>query len=278
MDACSIAQEGPDLPRAVFDSTYRSTKTPVVIRNATLLSAAAFRAMTTIPALIGAFGDANVTLSSANAFSYGRRTQQLREYLDSALGPHAQQLWERAADDDDAASDIFYWFGEHGSELQQLISSYPLPEYTYPVRRRRATKKLRMVQPGFFSNWASGASATDDDEEEDDEGGGLYPRQPALSFGVGPDGSGVPFHFHNDGFSEVMHGAKYWLLYPHKPPRFRENATSVSWLKHDYPRLAPHERPRDCTIHPGDLLYFPRDWWHAIVNRGDPTVFMSTFL
>ena len=74
-----------------------------------------------------------------------------------------------------------------------------------------------------------------------------------------------------------MHGAKRWLLYPHKPPRFRENATSVSWLRHDYPQLTASERPYECTIGPGDLLYFPKGWWHAIINVGT-TVFMSTFL
>jgi len=83
--------------------------------------------------------------------------------------------------------------------------------------------------------------------------------------------------FHNDGFSEVLHGAKRWLFYRHRPPRFRENATSVSWLQHDYPQLRPSERPLECVIGPGDLLYFPKSWWHAIVNEGT-TVFMSTFL
>ena len=100
---------------------------------------------------------------------------------------------------------------------------------------------------------------------------------PALSFGLAADGSGVPFHFHNDGFSEVMHGAKRWLLYPERPPRFDENATSTSWLREEYPRLSRSERPHECVIHPGDLLYFPKAWWHATVNIG-ATVFMSTFL
>ena len=38
-----------------------------------------------------------------------------------------------------------------------------------------------------------------------------------LSFGLGPAGSGVPFHIHGGGFSEVMHGSKRWLLFPRKP-------------------------------------------------------------
>lgn len=30
----------------------------------------------------------------------------------------------------------------------------------------------------------------------------------AFSFGIGPSGSGVPFHVHGHGFSEVLHGQK----------------------------------------------------------------------
>ena len=87
----------------------------------------------------------------------------------------------------------------------------------------------------------------------------------------------MPFHFHNDGFSEVQHGAKRWLLYPSKPPHYDVNATSTQWLERVYPKLTRRERPYDCTIEPGDLLYFPSNWYHAIVNQG-VTVFMSTFL
>ena len=74
-----------------------------------------------------------------------------------------------------------------------------------------------------------------------------------------------------------MHGAKRWLLYPKAPPQFDPDATSVHWLRDVYPRLTTHEAPWECVIEPGDLLYFPSDWYHAIVNLGT-TVFMSTFL
>ena len=266
---CTVAVEGPDLPTRDFDRRYRSAHQPVVIRNATVSSSAAFRALTTIPALLEAFGSARVTLSSANAHSYGRKKVDLATYLAAALGDEAKAAWAVAADDDEAAARQFYWFGEHGEELASLTSRYPLPRY---------------ARPGALL-----AFATFDADARGSEGGGggggdptaVTPplsHQPALSFGVGPDGSGVPFHFHADGFSEVLHGSKHWLLYRDQPPRFRANATSVSWLKHDYPLLRPSERPLECTIWPGDLLYFPHGWYHAIVNRGDPTVFMSTFL
>ena len=200
-----------------------------------------------------------MTLSSANAFSYGRRRISVAEHLDEALGSGAAAAWDRAADDDGAAASQYYWFGEHGTELDTLTSRYPLPRYTFPAPAAAASSFLLA---SASSPWQPPPTMS----------------APALSFGVGPDGSGVPFHFHADGFSEVLHGAKHWLLYPHKPPRFRENATSVSWLRHDLPALKASEQPRECVIFPGDLLYFPNGWWHAIVNRGDPTVFMSTFL
>ena len=149
-------------------------------------------------------------------------------------------------EDDAKADEIFYLFGEHGAELEPLLQQYQLPRYA---------STLFSVEPD----------------------GSMGPAQPALSFGVAADGSGVPFHFHNDGFSEVMHGAKRWLLYPSAPPQFDPDQTSVRWLRDVYPRLSEREAPMECVIEPGDLLYFPKDWYHAIVNLGT-TVFMSTFL
>ena len=305
---CTIAVEGADLPTREFDRlcarrsllpsaverslhprpfprTDRNTATPVVMRNATFVSSAEYRARTTVRALIAAVGDANVTLSSSNSFSYGRRRMSVAQYLTEALSPQAQAAWAAAARDDSAAAEMYYWFGEHGEELKALTSSYPLPRY---------------ATPGALLSVAMDAQVGATESARPIEA-------PALSFGVGPDGSGVPFHFHGDGFSEVFHGAKLWLLYPHKPPRFRENATAVRWLYHpftsspsalhlrtsslistvpplqvrwlysDYYALTPAERPLECLIGPGDLLYFPKGWWHAVVNVGE-TVFMSTFL
>ncbi|KAK9810390.1 hypothetical protein WJX72_009893 [[Myrmecia] bisecta] len=90
----------------------------------------------------------------------------------------------------------------------------------------------------------------------------------ALSFGLGK------------GFSEVFHGLKRWLLYPphHKPP-FDPEVSSLAWLRDVYPGLQGQDRDLllDCTIGPGEALYFPSMWWHAVVNIGE-SVFLSTFL
>ncbi|XP_054849636.1 jmjC domain-containing protein 8 [Eublepharis macularius] len=100
----------------------------------------------------------------------------------------------------------------------------------------------------------------------------------AYSFGIAGSGSGVPFHWHGPGYSEVIFGRKRWFLYPpEKTPEFHPNKTTLSWLLDTYPFLPPWERPVECTVHPGEVLYFPDRWWHATLNL-DTSVFISTFL
>ncbi|XP_075624250.1 jmjC domain-containing protein 8 isoform X2 [Balearica regulorum gibbericeps] len=105
---------------------------------------------------------------------------------------------------------------------------------------------------------------------------GIPGTSPAYSFGIA--GSGVPFHWHGPGFSEVIFGRKRWFLYPpDKTPHFHPNETTLAWLHHTYPALPPAERPLECTLRPGEVLYFPDRWWHATLNL-DTSVFISTFL
>ncbi|XP_068434152.1 jmjC domain-containing protein 8 [Clinocottus analis] len=100
----------------------------------------------------------------------------------------------------------------------------------------------------------------------------------ALSFGIAGPGSGVPFHWHGPGFSEVIYGRKRWFLYaPHQEPHFHPNRSTLSWVTETYPLLPEAEAPLECTISPGEVLYFPDRWWHATLNL-DTSVFISTFL
>ncbi|KAM7387641.1 hypothetical protein PAMA_009991 [Pampus argenteus] len=91
-------------------------------------------------------------------------------------------------------------------------------------------------------------------------------------------GTGVPFHWHGPGYSEVIYGRKRWFLYPpDKEPHFHPNRTTLSWVTETYPHLPEDEAPLECTIQPGEVLYFPDRWWHATLNL-DTSVFISTFL
>ncbi|XP_072457552.1 jmjC domain-containing protein 8 isoform X2 [Notamacropus eugenii] len=100
----------------------------------------------------------------------------------------------------------------------------------------------------------------------------------AYSFGIAGAGSGVPFHWHGPGYSEVIFGRKRWFLYPpEKTPDFHPNKTTLAWLRDTYPALPITERPLQCTVQAGEVLYFPDRWWHATLNL-DTSVFISTFL
>ncbi|XP_075021935.1 jmjC domain-containing protein 8 isoform X8 [Calonectris borealis] len=73
-------------------------------------------------------------------------------------------------------------------------------------------------------------------------------------------------------------GSQRWFLYPpDKTPHFHPNETTLAWLHRTYPALPPAERPLECTLRPGEVLYFPDRWWHATLNL-DTSVFISTFL
>ncbi|KAL5018938.1 hypothetical protein ScPMuIL_004660 [Solemya velum] len=100
----------------------------------------------------------------------------------------------------------------------------------------------------------------------------------AYSFGMAGAGTGVPFHFHGPGFGEVVFGRKRWFMYPpEQTPVFHPDQTTLQWLHEEFPLLDKSDLPLQCTIHKGELIYFPDRWWHGTLNI-DTSVFISTFL
>jgi len=103
----------------------------------------------------------------------------------------------------------------------------------------------------------------------------------ALSFGVAGTGSGVPFHVHGPGWSEALVGRKRWLLYPpNRKPPFDPDETSLLWMRRwlrGDAGIAAHGAPMECTLQPGEAIYFPSAWWHATLNV-DEAVFISSFV
>lgn len=63
--------------------------------------------------------------------------------------------------------------------------------------------------------------------------------EPTFAFGIGPHLSGVPFHMHGPGFSEVVTGAKRWFLFHLNATKaervFDPAKTSLKWLHETYP-------------------------------------------
>ena len=88
----------------------------------------------------------------------------------------------------------------------------------------------------------------------------------------------MPFHFHGPGFAEVLYGRKRWFLSPyHIEPMFHPNKTTLQWLEEDYSEIVKKIDLSECTIWPGEIIYFPDRWWHATLNL-ENSVFISTFL
>eukprot|EP01035_Chromulina_nebulosa_P020154 gene20154-26167_t len=90
----------------------------------------------------------------------------------------------------------------------------------------------------------------------------------AVTFGLGDQLSGISFHFHSKGYSEVILGKKLWLLYPEQvkqPIGHHPNISMAQCLHH-------------CVIEPGDILYFPDNWMHATVNLDEYNLFVSVFI
>lgn len=187
--------------------------------------------------------DFYVTLSSSNSYSAHRKSIPLVQYLNETISSETLPTH--------LSNETWYLFGEtYSNEWQRLLSDFCLPPC------QTCTKDLS-----------------------------------ALAFGIGGKGSGVQWHTHGPGFSQSIHGRKHWVLYPpDQKPLYDPDFTSRHWMEEVYTRLgqppSPQEqqqkpqhqdKPNECTLFPGDMIYFPDKWYHATINLDQYTVFVSTF-
>jgi hypothetical protein len=216
---------------------------PVVIVRDSAVTNTDFRSLTRRENLLEFFGpDFSVTLSSSNALSEHRRTIPLQQYLNES--------WNAVeTKPDQLSNETWYLFGEtYSDEWKALLQHYELPLCH--------TCRADLV---------------------------------ALSFGIGNRGSGVQWHVHGPGFSEALHGRKHWVLYPPSSSSktiaaaveedtnfyYDKDQSSRHWMEVTYPIVSP--KPFECTLNPGDVIYFPNHWWHATINLDRYTAFVSTF-
>lgn len=102
----------------------------------------------------------------------------------------------------------------------------------------------------------------------------------AKTIGIGGRNSGVAFHMHGPGFSEVIQGKKHWFLYPPDtyPYHFSPTLSMHQWYQQHYEEEKRHPLLYECSIQPGEILYFPDKWVHATLNIGIYNFFVSLFL
>ena len=106
-------------------------------------------------------------------------------------------------------------------------------------------------------------------------------RDATPTFGIGSPNSGTSFHFHGPAFSEAIIGSKRWFVYPaHLKPDMTQlaNVSMWRWAEEILPSLPHREEIYDCTISPGEALWFPTQLYHATLNLDPFNVFMSLFV
>lgn len=99
--------------------------------------------------------------------------------------------------------------------------------------------------------------------------------------------TGSPFHRDPNGTSAwnaVTHGHKRWALYPpwmdRIPGQYPDDhhPNSHKWWSLIYPTLAPQDKPIEFIQGPGDLIFIPSGWWHAVLNLDETLSVTQNFV
>jgi len=110
-------------------------------------------------------------------------------------------------------------------------------------------------------------------------------RPPYRWIVIGPKGSGSPFHidpYRTSAWNGLISGRKRWALYPYEkiPPGIEidwdkdgnfesDSPEHIKWMVEVYPKLKPSERPIECILEGGEMIFVPSGWWHQVVNLTD---------
>uniref|UniRef100_A0A8C3KE97 Jumonji domain containing 8 n=1 Tax=Calidris pygmaea TaxID=425635 RepID=A0A8C3KE97_9CHAR len=267
-ERCTVERADASLTYSLFLQRFAFSR-PVILRGVTDNSA--FRALCTREKLLAAFGALPVRLSTANTYSYrkgeagaggvdgkgvpGSHNRSFRGYRH---GPPPQLSPSRsgralpgvcgASPEASGSSPTGQWWVPPSRSPHPPPSSQLLGGVTVPIFSPLSPDTLYFFGDNNFTEW-----------------GPLFQQyvpppfripgtSPAYSFGIAGSGSGVPFHWHGPGYSEVIFGRKRWFLYPpDKTPHFHPNETTLAWLHHTYPTLPPAQRPLECTLRPGEV-------------------------
>lgn len=106
-------------------------------------------------------------------------------------------------------------------------------------------------------------------------------------FLMGCPRTGSPFHRDPNGTSAwnaVTHGHKRWALYPPWMARVPgqhaddRHPNSHKWWSLIYPTLAPQDKPIEFIQGPGDLIFIPSGWWHAVLNLDETLSVTQNFV
>ena len=93
---------------------------------------------------------------------------------------------------------------------------------------------------------------------------------------IQPHGTGTNFHAHTEVFHHQIFGQTLWFVYPpdHRPPNYygsasMSNETLLDWADKTLSVLPPDDRPLECILGPGEMMYIPEGWFHASMSVGE---------
>lgn len=247
---CDFAVESAALDADEFARKYIVPERPVLIRNGTAAQWASLRKLLAKQTLTDAFGSLQVKVGSAPYYEASvARSTTLREYAETVVAcgnePTAVPIGDTKGDENEVS--IEYLFlglyprsnPLHGSLEEQLE---PPLVATQSLERRH-----------------------------------LYYRA-STQLSVGPAGSGSPPHYHMAAVNTLVYGLKRWWLMPPRdavygalPVREWHAAGGPTALR------AEGRTVLECVQRPGDVIFVPDHWGHAVLNLETSIGFASEF-
>ena len=220
-----------------------------------------------------------VTLSSSNALSEHRHTVLFRDYLHTSYtrgGTSPDQL----------SNESWYLFGETYTQEWHtaLLQYYTLPPchacdamdnvaLSFGIGNRGSGVQWHIHGPGFSEavhgrkHWILHPPTREPSPQSRSRS--ARPRTKI----VNNNKYNTPVHrYSND--SESLPDPTIPIDHYHK------DQSSRYWMEYVYPFLPSKIRQEyyyECTLDPGDMIYFPNHWWHATINLDPYTAFISTF-
>jgi len=90
---------------------------------------------------------------------------------------------------------------------------------------------------------------------------------------VGPALSGAPGHFHRSAWNILIYGKKRWFLYPPTEAFYSQQHVWQWWQQQQKPTGA-----MECIQYPGDLVFVPDMWGHAVLNLQESVGLAAEFI